>query len=387
MSVMLVPSGSVKCPPSQVIMPCTCAPYINQISCWNIKPQTNLTQIFVELSRVVGKNNKRIVYDEFKLIDSELIELGSDSGLDFFNGVSFKKILIIKNVKLRRIRPETFRSSFNITTTITISENPVLANDPPNEREIFDLLNSFESMTEIWLTDNNISVIPEKAFFRPQKSLTWLSLIDNNIVSIGSQAFSALTALNYLLLDGNRIDEISDKAFELRDGSNNQLLRLFIRDNDLNDDSFPIGTFERLDRKVLLDLSKNNMTHLKKSVFAPIFRRNGSAIVVRHNPMICDCNFKWLFDRRLLYNSSDPDRHFSVHSVQCNGTKHDSLKMNHMESHHFEHCPHDMDDQCFLDSVSDYDYQLCINSAKSLTPWNQITVIAINLLIFCLLIT
>ncbi|CAG2102818.1 unnamed protein product [Medioppia subpectinata] len=359
-SVWLRVSLGAKCPPSPTIAPCSCAQYINQISCWNIKPDVNLTQIFVNLTKALGKNSKQIIYDEFKLIDSELTDIGSDddSVEDFFAGVAFNKIQITKNRKLKRIHNNVFKSSFNITTSITISENAILANDAPNERQIFDLLNSFEFATEIWLTDNNISTIPEKAFNRSQNSLAWLSFIDNNIVSVGSHAFYSLPALNYILLDGNRIDKISNKAFELSNNvSNYQLLRLFLRDNDLNSDSFESGTFERIHRKLLLDLSKNNITHLKRDVFTPVFRRNGSAIILRHNPLVCDCNFKWLYDRRLLYNSSHHDRHYYVHNIQCNGTKHDGFKMNELTQSHFQHCPHDPTVHCFMSTETDYDYQ------------------------------
>jgi hypothetical protein len=201
------------------------------------------------LTNGLGENNKRIIYDEFKLIDSELNEIGTDdsqqNGGDFFNGVAFQKINIIRNRNLKRIHKNAFKSSFNITKSITISENPIFANDPPNEREIFDLLNSFESATEIWLTDNNLSVIPEKAFNKPQDSLTWLSFIDNNIVRIGDYAFRSLTSLKYILLDGNRIDKISNKVFDLVESPENQTLRIFLRDNELNDNSFQTGTFEK----------------------------------------------------------------------------------------------------------------------------------------------
>ncbi len=380
-------SSAVKCPNSQTIYPCSCAQYINQISCWNIKSNVNLTQIFVNLTNDLGENNKKIVYDEFKLIDSELTEIGTDdsqqNGGDFFNGVAFQKINIIKNRNLKRIHKNAFKSSFNITTSLTISENPIFANDPPNEREIFDLLNSFESATEIWLTDNNISVIPEKAFTKPQDSLTWLSFIDNNIVRIGDYAFRSLTTLNYILLDGNRIDKISNKAFDLVESPENQLLRLFLRDNYLNDNSFETGTFERLRRKVLLDLSKNNITHLKKQVFAPLFRRNGSAIILRHNPLMCDCNFKWLFDRKLLYNSSNTDQQYYVHHIQCNGTKHDSIKMNELSEANFDHCPQEETGGCI---EYDYELELCINSAKSFQVLNQLFILLINLILFYLLI-
>jgi len=375
----------VKCPPSQTIFPCSCAQYINQISCWNIKPDVNLTQIFVSLTKALGANNKKIIYDEFKLVDSELTEIGTnDSGdNDFFNGVAFQKININKNKNLKRIHKNAFKASFNVTTSITINENSVLANDPPHEREIFDLLNSFEQVTEIWLTDNNISVVPEKAFDKLQQSLTWLSLIDNNIVHIGDHAFDSLPSLKYLLLDGNRIDHISSKALQLPPNPNKELLRLYLRDNYLNDDSFESGTFERIKRKVLLDLSKNNITHLKKSVFGSLFRRNGSAVILKSNPLICDCNFKWLVDRKLLYNSSNTDKHFYVHHIQCNGTKHDSIKMNELFEANFDHCPDDLDEGCI---EYDYEYELCINFAVSHKLFNHIFLIFFNIILFYLLI-
>ncbi|CAG2170417.1 unnamed protein product, partial [Oppiella nova] len=381
--------AGVRCPPSTAIYPCSCAQYINQISCWNIRSDVNLTQVFVNLTQSVGKGVKQIVFDEFKLIDSDLTYLGSDADTihDFFDGVAFNKIQITKNRKLRRIHRNVFKSSYNITTSVTISENPVLANDPPNDREIFDVLNSFQSATEIWLTDNNISTVPDRAFHRPQKSLAWLSLIDNNIVSVGAHAFHSLSALNYLLLDGNRIDRISSTALELSsDGSNTQLLRLFLRDNDLNDQSFESGTFDGIHRKVLLDLSKNNMTHLKKSVFAPVFRRNGSAVILRHNPLICDCNFKWLYDRRLLYNSSNHERPYYVHNIQCNGTRQDSVKHNELVDSHFQHCPRDDHPavQCYVDSESDFDYQMCLNSANSLQTFHRLIHMCIVFGISCI---
>ncbi|XP_054156027.1 slit homolog 2 protein-like [Oppia nitens] len=377
-----------------VIVPCSCAQYINQISCWNLKPDVNLTHIFVNLRKAVSNGNGAdaddglpIIYDEFKLIQSEFTELGTGAeaedsgGGDFFAGIAFAKISITKNPRLRRIHSGVFRASSRTTTSLTISENPVLGNDPPNDRQIFQLINSFTGLTEVWLTDNNITRLPDRAFGRPQRSLSWLSLIDNNIESIGDYAFHGLPALNYLLLDGNRIDRISDKAFDFTDdsgsdgsgsdSSNQQLLRLFLRDNDLNDQSFADHTFDRLRRRLLIDLTKNNLTSLRPEVFAPVFRRNGSAVILRHNPLVCDCRFKWLHDRHLLYNSSDPDRHYFVHSVQCNGSRHDNHRLNELTDKHFQHCPQDDPQElqainCFHNNGVDYDYHQCLNDDNNL---------------------
>lgn len=107
--------STAKCPSSSAILPCTCVSYVNQISCWNIKADVNLRQIFVNLTNLIGDKYKEkpIIFDEFKLVDSELTQLGTpnfdDPQGDVFAGIAFNKIHILQNSKLNMIYRNAFK--------------------------------------------------------------------------------------------------------------------------------------------------------------------------------------------------------------------------------------------------------------------------------------
>lgn len=228
-----------------------------------------------------------------------------------------------------------------MTASISISENRLLNNESPNQREIFDLVNSFSQVKEIWLADNNLTSIPSNAFMKYQPSVTWLSLIDNQINQIGDEPFKQLPNLKYLLLDGNKFEFIPSKAFVMKPTTIqlNESFRLYLRENGLTQDSFDKYSLAKIRRKVLLDVARNNITFLPKSVFGPLFRRQGSAVIIRDNPLKCDCKFKWLFDRNLLYNSSDNNKPYFVRGMQCANDKNQfHIKMSELYESNFTGC-------------------------------------------------
>lgn len=365
MSVIIIlpqSSKSAVCPPRDLIIPCKCANYFNLIECTNITSDFDLKKIFINLKNELDKQHARPVYDEFKLVQTQLEHIGSID--DIFSGVSFRRISLSRNNRLKRIEPNAFNSSHNVTTEIMIEDNELLGSNHNDNIGLFDAISRFVALNTLHLTDNGIRFIPKYAFNRSQPALRQLFLTDNRIERIEDYAFIGLNAIELINLDGNHLNKLSLHSLEIKN-TTQSLLRIFLRSNKLQTNAFPPGIFSYLRRRIYLNMNINNLSQISQNVFQSFFKRR-SILSVSKNPLKCDCDFKWLLDQNIVYNSSNPNGDYLLRDYQCtsDNDNHDRI-INGMNLDDFDHCPESPITQtlkqCFSQASDEEQELFCLN--------------------------
>lgn len=352
--LITVPVSAITCPPDHLISPCKCVSRYSLISCDNLPATANIASIFralsVNLLKTSSTQGGALTFDQFKLVNSELTELGNiefgGQTRDIFSGVAFKKINILRNKKLKRIAEDAFASSANVTTELVFEDNAVLGSEEPDVQSLFRLANSFPNLQVLHITECDIRLVPDGAFSRAQPALREIMMTDNRIRSVGSSPFTVLSGLELLNLDGNQISRFSVDAFNipLNRLHPKKRIKIFLNSNALHDNSLPAGIFARLRRPAYLNLDRNNLTTLPEAVFGSLALR-GSVLSLRKNPLRCDCRLKWLVDQKLLYSSSnskgkenDEDTYFLLRHYVCRNDKDEDTEIHEAEATDFEHC-------------------------------------------------
>ncbi len=127
---------------------------------------------------------------------------------------------------------------------------------------------------------------------------------DNKITKIGNNAFNHLDSLTQLLLDGNKLDHISENAFNFSKSSD-KLFGLFLDKNPLNSSSFERGAFSKLNRPTYIIFSFgpfnfNNITYLDQHIFEEFMNNNQQNAISSNNIDCKDCRSFWLFQNKKL---------------------------------------------------------------------------------------
>uniref|UniRef100_W5KTN6 Slit homolog 3 (Drosophila) n=1 Tax=Astyanax mexicanus TaxID=7994 RepID=W5KTN6_ASTMX len=133
-----------------------------------------------------------------------------------------------------------------------------------------------EGIVEIRLEQNLIKSIPPGAFSPYKKNI------------IKSMAFRPSSAVNILVLYGNKIAEIPKGLF---DGLVSLQL-LLLNANKIN--CLRVNTFKDLQSLNLLSLYDNKLQTISKGLFTPL--RAIKTLHLAQNPFMCDCHLKWLAD-------------------------------------------------------------------------------------------
>lgn len=386
-----VPVSAITCPPDHLISPCKCISRYSLISCDNLPANANIASIFRSLSDSLlrtsspspsttssgSESQPLITFDQFKLVNSELTELGNGGKVqDLFAGVAFKKINILRNKKLKRIDENAFTASANATTELVFEDNAVLGSEETDVHTLFRLANSFPNLQVLHITECDIRLVPDHAFSRAQPALREIMMTDNRIRSIGAKPFTLLSGLELLNLDGNQISHFSVDSFNmpLNRLHPKKRLKIFLNSNALNDGSLPVGIFARLRRPAYLNLDRNNLTTLPEAVFGSLALR-GSVLSLRKNPLRCDCRLKWLVDQKLLYSSSssknkenDEDAYFLLRHYVCRSDKDEDTEIHEAEETDFEHCqinPLVSKVHCGADDMDPEEEHTCLTSSLS----------------------
>ncbi|GFO50375.1 protein slit-like protein [Plakobranchus ocellatus] len=142
-----------------------------------------------------------------------------------------------------------------------------------------------ESATEIRLEENHITKIPSRAFADLRK-LKRIDLGNNHISYIAPDAFSGLYALNSLMLYGNKIADLPPGVFS----GLKSLQLLMLNANKIS--CVRVDAFKDLSSLSLLSLYDNKIQSLANGTFTPLTKIQ--TIHLGLNPLICDCNLKWL---------------------------------------------------------------------------------------------
>ncbi|XP_071792808.1 slit homolog 2 protein-like isoform X2 [Asterias amurensis] len=144
-----------------------------------------------------------------------------------------------------------------------------------------------DGSVELRLEQNQITKIPSRAFTQ-YKKLKRIDLSNNQIQTIADDAFAGLRSLSSLVLYGNQISDLSEDIF--RGLTSLQLLLL----NANHISCIRVGLFQDLISLHLLSLYDNQIMSLANETLAPL--RNLQTMHLARNPLICDCNLKWLVE-------------------------------------------------------------------------------------------
>jgi hypothetical protein len=279
-----------KCPPLVDINPCICdesargifiqclGQKINDMNFSKIGPKIKSNTFKYEYIRISGTGIASLT----KLV---------------LSNANFNKILIEENQNLEQIDDELFAKS-RIESFI-IRKNPKLSNS-----NVFDLAQNLDPL-EVILSSNALKEIPENAFVAKENPsndrLNRISLDNNKIKVITSNAFSGLKNLSYLSLDHNMITTIEDFGLKLSTVSSH--LKILLNNNKLNSSSFTLRSTDISDKIELhLNLAENQLTVLSENIFKKIINRNKAEMNLFGNNFNCDCNMKWLLNETLNKN-------------------------------------------------------------------------------------
>jgi hypothetical protein len=172
------------------------------------------------------------------------------------------------------------------------------------------------NLSSIAIINVSLTKIPNNAFRSlngPQVNLSTIEISHNKINSIGNDAFRYLSYLQKLKLDHNQISYITEKAFNFRDVSqDDMLLTVILDDNNLTSKSFEIGAFDNFNKPTNLqfynnDLGTNDIKYLDENVFKTFLsinndnNKNPTEFVnhVELSSLDCnDCRSHWLLENQ-----------------------------------------------------------------------------------------
>lgn len=188
--------------------------------------------------------------------------------------------------RLRHVGP----LRFGATTVTTTSSPPSSSSSPPppspdrhdkcggslqvldlsyNDLDAIDALafSQLSALQELYLQGNSIAAIADRGF-HGLSALAVLNAASNRLVNLAPELFSDSRELRELYLHNNTVQVLAPGLFN----DLSRLLVLDVSDNRLTDEWVNAGTFAGLGRLVLLSVSNNNVTELDAAVFRDLRR-------------------------------------------------------------------------------------------------------------------
>lgn len=139
---------------------------------------------------------------------------------DTFNGLNVETLNVANN-DIRIIRSATFRNMLNLKYLYAFGNLISQYNS--------DWFKESPNLSRITMSNNNLRLLPRKAFYFNKKLLI-IELSNNNIDTIEEDAFDGVTSLQLLALDNNLITVLDDRSFL----SNISIKNFLINKNKLN---------------------------------------------------------------------------------------------------------------------------------------------------------
>ncbi|KAJ8025760.1 Slit-like 2 protein [Holothuria leucospilota] len=202
----------------------------------------------------------------------------------------------VKGVKIAELQPTDFRCTGDESHEDLCDVEPLCPKECDcmdgvvdcRGRGLSELPDIFPyDMTEVRLEQNQIKSIGPRAFSQYKKLLR-LDLSNNQIESISPDAFLGLRNLNSLVLYGNRIHKLPEGIFR----GLTSLTLLLLNANHLS--CIQTNLFQDLVSLSLLSLYDNDIQSLANTTFDSL--RSLDTLHLGQNPLICDCNLRWLAD-------------------------------------------------------------------------------------------
>jgi hypothetical protein len=266
------------------LLPCTLQP-IAEVHCYG---DQITDQVFKNVALKLGASELQTLV----INNTELTALHRQIFVD----VVIEKIIIENNAKLVTIDANAFKTSPAVKS-VTIRNNPNLV----DSNNTFSAVRNLNPSQGIILIGNGFREIPERGLASVgavESRLQYIYIGNNQIRSIGANAFLGHSNLAYLELDNNEIDQLSDAALNLTQtlsGPHPGLVYVLLANNNLTEKSFTSAVFGTQKNAIALDLEFNHFTDFPQLTFTSFLSHKGSVVYLYENPIICNCSLKWTF--------------------------------------------------------------------------------------------
>ncbi|CAL4072153.1 unnamed protein product [Meganyctiphanes norvegica] len=288
--------GQWQCPDPEDIKPCHCLHYnvsspVMDLDCSQVNTSAQLRNVFTQNFPTKEMRN-------FKMHDNPYITVVEDG---LFEDVTFQEISF-KWGHVFEVQPNAALPSRERLESYEFTDN-WLSSFP------FEIIPDYTSLTHVWLSNNNLSLIPQIQ----SESLTYLNLGSNPLLPLSLDVFSSLPKLEWIDLGSTGLTDIPSGLF-----SNNPLLKHIAVDRnlftnlasdtlacgsgcqDIERITLIFGQLQTLDpgalpavSGLLVDLSNNYITELPQEVWKPILKANVT-VRITDNPLSCGCDIAWL---------------------------------------------------------------------------------------------
>jgi Leucine-rich repeat (LRR) protein len=275
-----------------------------EISCRTLETdEDSLRNLFERLHQHIYENGYLKRFTSLRIENSALANI---DGSDLFSGVSFQSLDLFQNIDLDVVSLKSFEASKKTLKTLLLQGSPF-----KGSLEFFEELSEFKRLETLILSNNHITGLPAEVFGKHElPNLSYVDLGGNRITTIGPKTFYKLPKLQRITLDNNFITNVTNETFIL-EREDSKLLLIFLRNNNLTEDSFEAGSFANMNQTVFLYLNNNQMTFLREDVFKPIFEeKNDLFIALWSNPFVCDCRSLWLLDDKVYLRKR-------LHGLKC----------------------------------------------------------------------
>ena len=274
------------CPEPNLIAPCTCNSI--SITCSGEEP-IELEKIFENLKNKL--NEKQKYFYELVINNTVITELTDN----MFKDIKFHTIFIHGAHSLRKIHEKAFQGTKAHTKLFVLKKCKNF-----DSLELFDILNSFENIETISISNINLTEIPAH-IFKPLKKLYSVAFIGPNFERIGEKAFEELRTIRFIDIVNTSISYIPDNIFVFKSSDIRLHIGLFY--NQINGTGFSAGAFANIGRPAKIhfmgfidDNDSDRIKFLDKNVFQPFLDANkDNKIVLKYEVLDCnDCRNQWL---------------------------------------------------------------------------------------------
>ncbi|KAH9393041.1 hypothetical protein TYRP_006145 [Tyrophagus putrescentiae] len=320
------------CPPPSILWPCSCT--LSTIYCYHggiVRVEPILQRVAQYLQRTSNPNDH--LSHSFHFIGLELDGLALLRHLpaNFTAGLSFETVALKNLAALSSINSTAAFSPVSATTlqqlsfegstskyliTQNLPQLQLLVSSLPNlERLYLDLLHLNGSLPRHFLVHNRLTDL----------SLNFNRQSRGQLTGIEDEAFYYLPALRTIDLYGQQIATVGRDAFRFQTDYGGHLRGLstaiFLEDNHLTDDSFPVGVFSgsgHHHRQLTVHLGGNSLTTVREAIFRPLL--DGSPLnkvdFGADSRLVHSCANRWVASVEGRY------RQFLAAMVYFNATEH-----------------------------------------------------------------
>ncbi|XP_076344378.1 lumican-like [Tachypleus tridentatus] len=276
LGLSLTKVGANPCPPPEEIFPCTCEPGSTGYPVIRCNKLKNITQLGWLSTISKGQAVEKLIISNSSL-------LGPIPG-DIFKGITLSALLLERtNVsKIGSAEVPAFQGQQGSIVDILIFAVGQVVN------VTFANMQKLEYFS---MSGCAISNLGPHWFLEGLENMKDLSLYDNGIESIGNQAFSKLTGLEFLDLSYNQIRDVQRRILPW---PASHLYFIELSDNKIQ--HLPNDFFIEMPNLREVYLAGNEITTLPEATWSKVWKKL-VAVWLEGNPLICDNRIAWIYKR------------------------------------------------------------------------------------------